>query len=91
MAFDLSVIGRHAKLFEKDLEAYEQNLKEEIRNSRILVLGAGGSIGRAVCKEIFKRSPSVLHAVDISENSLAELVRDLKALLDILMASLPLV
>ena len=44
-----------------------------------LVLGAAGTIGQAVTKEIFKRNPKKLHAVDISENNLVELVRDIRS------------
>ena len=50
-----------------------------IKNSRFLVLGAAGTIGQAVTKEIFKRNPLKLHVVDISENNLVELVRDLRS------------
>jgi FlaA1/EpsC-like NDP-sugar epimerase len=44
-----------------------------------LVLGAAGSIGQAVTKEIFKRNPNKLHIVDISENNMVELVRDIRS------------
>ncbi|WP_268034975.1 UDP-N-acetylglucosamine 4,6-dehydratase [Algoriphagus sp. PAP.12] len=44
-----------------------------------LVLGGAGSIGQAVTKEIFKRNPKKLHVVDISENNLVELVRDVRS------------
>jgi FlaA1/EpsC-like NDP-sugar epimerase len=44
-----------------------------------LVIGGAGSIGQAVVKEIFKRNPQILHVVDISENNLTELVRDLRS------------
>ena len=40
---------------------------------------SAGSIGQAVTREIFKRDPKVLHVVDISENNLVELVRDLRS------------
>jgi FlaA1/EpsC-like NDP-sugar epimerase len=43
------------------------------------VLGGAGSIGQAVTKEIFKRNPLKLHVVDISENNLVELVRDIRS------------
>ena len=46
-----------------------------------LVIGGAGSIGQAVVKEIFKRNPKKLHAVDISENNLVELVRDIRSTL----------
>ena len=45
----------------------------------LLVIGAAGSIGQAVCKEIFRRQPQILHVIDISENNLVELVRDLRS------------
>jgi len=45
------------------------------------VIGGAGSIGQAVTREIFKRKPRVLHVVDISENNLAELVRDIRSTL----------
>ena len=44
-----------------------------------MVIGGAGSIGQAVTKEIFKRSPKVLHVVDISENNMVELVRDIRS------------
>jgi FlaA1/EpsC-like NDP-sugar epimerase len=43
------------------------------------VIGGGGSIGQAVVKEIFKRNPLKLHVVDINENNLTELVRDVRS------------
>ena len=47
--------------------------------SRFLVIGGAGSIGQAVSKEIFRRNPCKLHVVDLSENNLAELVRDIRS------------
>jgi FlaA1/EpsC-like NDP-sugar epimerase len=49
------------------------------RGSRFLVIGGAGSIGKAVCKEIFSRKPLALHVIDLSENNLVELVRDLRS------------
>ena len=54
-------------------------MNEITSNSRFLVLGGGGTIGQAVCKEIFRRNPQALHVVDIAENNLVELVRDLRS------------
>ena len=54
-------------------------MREKVESSRFLVIGAAGSIGRAVTCELFKRNPKTLHAVDISENNLVELVRDLRS------------
>lgn len=75
----LNLIGRDSELFTKDVQFHEASLSDIVSNSRFLVVGAAGSIGQAVTKEIFKRNPKKLHAVDISENNLVELVRDLRS------------
>ena len=75
----LSLIGRDTELFGDDI-ANQHNLVERIvTNSRFLVIGGAGSIGQAVTKEIFKRDPKSLHVVDISENNMVELVRDIRS------------
>jgi UDP-N-acetylglucosamine 4,6-dehydratase len=75
----LSLIGRDKELFSEDAQEYSDRLKNIVLNSSFLVIGAAGSIGQAVTKEIFKRGPKKLHAVDISENNLTELVRDVRS------------
>ena len=75
----LSLIGRNKELFLEDVLNYERELKEIVSNSSFLVIGGAGSIGQAVTKEIFKREPLKLHVVDISENNLVELVRDIRS------------
>ena len=75
----LKLIGREKELFEEDIKRYEKELKKIINNSSFLVIGGAGSIGSATVKEIFKRNPKKLHVVDISENNLAELVRDIRS------------
>jgi len=75
----LKLIGREKELFSEDISAYSQSLNKTVAGSRFLVLGGAGSIGQAVVKEIFKRNPQKLHVVDISENNLAELVRDIRS------------
>jgi FlaA1/EpsC-like NDP-sugar epimerase len=75
----LNLIGREEEIFEKDITIYENELKNIIQVSSFLVIGGAGSIGQAVTKEIFKRNPSKLHVVDISENNMVELVRDLRS------------
>lgn len=75
----LNLIGREAELFQIDINRYESKLKEEIGRSKFLVIGGAGSIGQAVTKEIFKRNPLKLHVVDISENNMVELVRDIRS------------
>ena len=75
----LPLIGRTAPLFEKDISVNEIYLSETIRNSRFLVIGGAGTIGSAICRELFARNPKVLHVVDISENNMVELVRDIRS------------
>lgn len=75
----LELIGRKEPLFRKDINSNERMLGEKIASSSFLVLGGAGSIGQAVTKEIFKRNPKKLHVVDISENNLVELVRDIRS------------
>ena len=75
----LKIIGRYHNLFTNDLENYSEEIFSIVHNSRFLVLGGAGSIGQAVVKELFKRDPRNLHVVDLSENNLAELVRDLRS------------
>lgn len=75
----LSLIGRNKELFEADIFKYEDHLQSEVSDSRFLVIGGAGSIGQAVTKEIFKRNPKKLHVVDISENNMVELVRDIRS------------
>jgi len=73
------LIGRTAELFHEDLSDHEKILKSIVSESRFLVIGGAGSIGQAVTKEIFKRNPRKLHVVDISENNMVELVRDIRS------------
>ena len=75
----LSLIGRTKGLFDEDILKHEKELKEIISSSSFLVIGGAGSIGMAVTKEVFKRNPKKLHVVDISENNLVELVRDIRS------------
>ena len=75
----LSLIERDKELFSEDMEKHKIELEKIISRSTFLVLGAAGSIGQAVTKEIFKRKPLKLHIVDISENNMVELVRDIRS------------
>lgn len=75
----LDLIGRKNELFEYDIKTHNDELKSIVSASKFLVIGGAGSIGQAVTKEIFKRNPLKLHVVDISENNLVELVRDIRS------------
>ena len=75
----LRIIGRKEALFTQDMASHAEEIYSLVHKARFLVLGGAGSIGQAVVKELFKRNPRALHVVDISENNLTELVRDLRS------------
>lgn len=77
----LGLIGRTQPLFDEDVTRHDALLREKVSGCRFLVIGGAGSIGQAVTREIFKRHPKVLHVVDISENNMVELVRDIRSTL----------
>ena len=77
----LSLLGRKDPLFANDIKQLEFDLGSIVEGGRFLVIGGAGSIGQAVTKEIFKRNPLKLHVVDISENNMVELVRDIRSTL----------
>jgi FlaA1/EpsC-like NDP-sugar epimerase len=65
--------------FHKDIDNHYTILSNEIANSRILVIGGAGTIGSNYIKQILNYKPSKLVVVDINENGLAELTRDLRS------------
>lgn len=73
------VLGRDRSLFADAVEAARTGLCDAIGGARILVIGAGGSIGSAFVKVLASYGPAALHLVDLSENALVRLVRDLHA------------
>jgi len=75
----LPLIGRTKPLLKEDITKQEDKLATIVSQSRFLVIGGAGSIGQAVTKEIFSRNPKKLHVVDISENNMVELVRDIRS------------
>jgi len=75
----LPLIGRSVELFGDDIKNEAASITNVIAGSSFLVIGGAGSIGQAVTREIFKRDPKALHVVDISENNMVELVRDIRS------------
>lgn len=75
----LNLLGRSKPLFDSDLNTRSSLISDFVANGKFLVIGGAGTIGSAVVKQLFKRNPKVLHVVDISENNLAEVVRDIRS------------
>lgn len=73
------VIERDQSLFASDILARHDELEREIKGKSVLVVGGAGSIGSSFIKEVLKFHPSELVVVDLNENGLAELTRDLRS------------
>lgn len=65
--------------FNEDIKNNNDFLFEKIYNSKVLVIGGAGTIGSNYIKQILKFKPSNLTVVDINENGLTELTRDLRS------------
>ncbi len=76
---EATVTGRETSLFASDIDTHEATLREAISGARIAVVGAAGSVGSAVVKTLLRFQPAALSLIDISENNLVELVRDLRS------------
>lgn len=73
------ITGRSASMFAADIEANRAKLIQEIEGKSVLVIGGGGTIGSSYIRAILPFRPSKLVVVDISENYLTELTRDLRS------------
>lgn len=73
------VTKRTHSMFAKDIEANASKLSSEIGNKSILVIGGAGTIGSSYIRAILSFAPSSLVVVDINENGLTELTRDLRS------------
>lgn len=78
-ALDRAVVSRDCSLFESDLDSAAPAIEAAVRERRVLVVGGAGSIGSATTQLLLRYRPRAVHVVDISENYLAELVRDLRS------------
>lgn len=74
------VLHRSQSLFANDFSEHADDLADALRGKSVCVIGGAGSIGSAFVREVLRHgSPRSLVIVDISENSLAELTRDLRS------------
>ena len=73
------VTGRQESLFATDIEANKSKLTEEIEGHSVLVIGGAGSIGSQFIRSVCQFKPAKLVVVDLSENGLALLTRDLRS------------
>lgn len=77
--YEQRVTGREDSLCKADLARNEDTLRERLHGARVVVIGAAGSIGAAVVKTVLRFDPRSLSLIDLNENNLVELVRDLRS------------
>ena len=62
-----------------DLDEQGEFLSSKIKQKKMLIIGGAGTIGSSYIKQILKYRPSKICVVDINENGLTELTRDLRS------------
>lgn len=77
-----NVTERAESLLQQDFKTFHEQLAERINGRSVLVIGGAGTIGSSFIKAILKFKVSKLYVVDINENGLTELVRDLRSSVD---------
>lgn len=74
-----SVTSRPVSMFASDIEANKETLTAEIKGKKVCVIGGAGSIGSSFIKAVLHFEPASVVVVDLNENGLAELVRDVRS------------
>ncbi len=74
-----SVTKRSVSMFLPDIEANREMLTREIKDKKVCVIGGAGSIGSSFIKAVLRFEPGSVVVVDLNENGLAELVRDVRS------------
>ncbi len=74
-----SVTFRPESMFAADIEANKNTLGNEIKDKKVCVIGGAGSIGSSFIKAVLRFQPKSVVVVDLNENGLAELVRDVRS------------
>ena len=74
-----SVTFRPVSMFVPDIEANKETLTKEIKGKKVCVIGGAGSIGSSFIKAVLRFEPKSVVVVDLNENGLAELVRDVRS------------
>ena len=73
------VTHRAESMFAADISANSATLSVEIKGKKVCVIGGAGSIGSSFIKAVLRFEPKSVVVVDLNENGLAELVRDVRS------------
>ena len=74
-----SVTHRPSSMFEADIQVNAVQLTQEIEGKSVCVIGGAGSIGSSFIKAVLRFKPGKLVVIDLNENGLAELTRDIRS------------
>lgn len=74
-----SVTCRQVSMFAADIDANREELTREVKDKKVCVIGGAGSIGSSFIKAVLRFEPKSVVVVDLNENGLAELVRDVRS------------
>ena len=74
-----NITGRSKSMFASDIEANYERLSQEIEGKSVCVIGGAGSIGSSFIKAVLMFRPRKLIVIDLNENGLVELTRDLRS------------
>lgn len=73
------ITGRQQSMFAADIRRNSQALTDSIKGKSILVIGGAGTIGSSFIKAVLRFNPGCLYVVDLNENGLTELTRDIRS------------
>ena len=73
------ITHRQHSLFAGDIHNHYKEIESEVKGHSLLVIGGAGSIGSSFTKALLPFKPSKLVVIDLNENGLAELVRDIRS------------
>ena len=74
-----NLLGRSESLFDSDFLLAKDKINDKARRSTFVVVGGAGSIGSSVVRLLVKLRAKKIQVVDISENNLVELIRDIRS------------
>lgn len=74
-----SITFRSGSMFADDIDENIEKLTEEIKGKKVCVIGGAGSIGSSFIKAVLRFEPASVVVIDLNENGLAELVRDVRS------------
>lgn len=73
------VTKREKSMFQDDIDQNRDQLTSQIQGKTVLVIGGAGTIGSSYIRSILQFRPATLVVVDINENGLTELTRELRS------------